>query len=70
MNWHFGAAHGDKFFNLMFGGGKAKLVLEKPEPAVKAEVEAAEDPEMKIHEKEAEDLGISYILFYFCSCGQ
>lgn len=51
----------DKFFNLMFGlpgqgGGKAKLVLGKPDVKVQAEVDAATDPEMKIHEREAEDL--------------
>ncbi|MBI3046413.1 MAG: AAA family ATPase [Candidatus Harrisonbacteria bacterium] len=46
----------DKFFNLMFGGGKAKLVLEKPEPKVQAAVEGVTDPEMKEHRKETEDL--------------
>jgi chromosome segregation protein len=42
----------DKFFNMMFGGGKAKLVLEKPE--VKAPTEEM-DPEMKEHQKEMEE---------------
>ena len=46
----------DKFFNLMFGGGKAKLVLEKPEPKVQAAVEGVMDPEIKEHQKETEDL--------------
>ncbi len=46
----------DKFFSTMFGGGKAKMVLEKPDIKVQAEVDAATDPEMKVHEKEAEDL--------------
>ena len=46
----------DKFFSLMFGGGKAKLFLEKPDVKIKAEVEATEDPELKEHKKEAEDL--------------
>ena len=46
----------DKFFSMMFGGGKAKMVLEKPDIKVQAEVDAATDPEMKIHEKEADDL--------------
>lgn len=46
----------DKFFNLMFGGGKAKLVLAKPDLKVKSEVEAATDPELREHEKEVEDL--------------
>jgi len=44
----------DKFFNLMFGGGKAKLFLEKPE--IKAEpVEGEMAEEMKEHEKEMEE---------------
>jgi chromosome segregation protein len=44
----------DKFFNLMFGGGKAKLFLEKPEvKAEPAEGEMAE--ELKEHEKEMEE---------------
>ncbi len=46
----------DKFFSMMFGGGKAKMVLEKPDVKVQAEVDAATDPEMKIHEKESDDL--------------
>ncbi|MDE2001374.1 MAG: AAA family ATPase [Patescibacteria group bacterium] len=46
----------DKFFSMMFGGGKAKMVLEKPDLKVREEVEAAMDPEMKVHEKETEDL--------------
>lgn len=44
----------DKFFNLMFGGGKAKLFLEKPE--IKAEpVEGEMAEEAKEHEKEMEE---------------
>lgn len=46
----------DKFFDLMFGGGKAKLVLEKPDIKIQKEVDAATDPELKEHEKEIEDL--------------
>lgn len=46
----------DKFFNLMFGGGKAKLVLEKPESKAREAVEGAMDLEMKEHQKETEDL--------------
>ncbi len=45
----------DKFFNMMFGGGKAKMVLEKPE-APKAEDMTAEEKELQIHQKETEDL--------------
>ena len=46
----------DKFFDLMFDGGKAKLVLEKPDIKIQKEVEAATDPELREHEKEVEDM--------------
>ena len=46
----------DKFFNLMFGGGKAKLVLEKPEKQVQEAVEGVADPELQEHQREVEDL--------------
>ncbi len=45
----------DKFFNLMFGGGKAKLILEKPEEP-KLEEATPEEQEAKEHQKEVEDL--------------
>ncbi|MBU6141898.1 AAA family ATPase [Patescibacteria group bacterium] len=45
----------DKFFNLMFGGGKAKLVLEKPEEPKAADL-TEEEKELRIHQQEADDL--------------
>ncbi|MBI4991616.1 MAG: AAA family ATPase [Candidatus Harrisonbacteria bacterium] len=48
----------DKFFNLMFGGGKAKLFLEKPEVKIETAAEGVE-PEEKEHEKELEEDSLS-----------
>ncbi|MDO8430254.1 MAG: AAA family ATPase [bacterium] len=44
----------DKFFNLMFGGGSAKLFLEKPE-VPKVIEEGDEAQELKEHQKEMEE---------------
>lgn len=45
----------DKFFNLMFGGGKAKLFLEKPEVKITSEEGEAESEEQKHREELEED---------------
>lgn len=50
----------DKFFNLMFGGGKAKLVLEKPavEPVLEEGMEQPAEKEIIEEDEEPKQLGI------------
>ncbi|MDD5431036.1 MAG: AAA family ATPase, partial [Candidatus Pacebacteria bacterium] len=45
----------NKFFELMFGGGRAKMTLEKPAEAVPQEAEGEESPAEEISEEEEEE---------------